>query len=540
MVDEDWTMTSFQQQSPIGYCYPTEITCPPVNSSQPAPASRCSLGNAPVYTVNATTVAHVVSGVVFAEKHNVRLVIRNTGHDLLDRSTGFGSMHIWIKYLRTGIVYHEQYSPSDSCSNTNWSGSAFSVGGGYIWSDVYPEAWSRNLIVVGGGSPVSRSIKLRTFIITDNELIFVQDVGVIGGWMQGGGHGPASHDFGLGADQVLEATVVLVDGTVITANPCQHPDLYFAIRGGGPGTCGIVVSATIKAYPTRNVTIQTLALAPLSDEIEPFMEAVTELYAAYPSLVNGGFSGYGSWTVDFPFPLFASFGTAYVHTIAITASTQVYAASLFDPVLTKLQAHSKNGTALFIDVTYATEPDYASYYNAYSGARPPVGSISASSSRLLGKKALTANRTALLNTLYALAGTSDEGSFQSVEIIGGGAVFNKDPLSGLNPVWRRTYIDHIVSRSIATDASAAEVQSIRHDITYVKGAALKSLAPDMGAYMNEADLYDPDWAKDFYGGAKHRARLQGVKDIYDPKGVLWCGTCVGSEKWSLDSVGRLC
>ena len=36
-----------------------------------------------------------------------------------------------------------------------WHGSAFTIGGGYTWEDVYPQAFSRNLIVVGGGTPVS-------------------------------------------------------------------------------------------------------------------------------------------------------------------------------------------------------------------------------------------------------------------------------------------------------------------------------------------------------------------------------------------------
>lgn len=70
-------------------------------------------------------------------------------------------------------------------------------------------------MVVGGGSPTVSST---------------------GGWMQGGGHGPASHTFGLGADQVLEAEVVLANGTLDTANACQNQDLYTAIRGGGAGT----------------------------------------------------------------------------------------------------------------------------------------------------------------------------------------------------------------------------------------------------------------------------------------------------------------
>ncbi|WP_423776854.1 FAD-binding protein [Bacillus velezensis] len=85
------------------------------------------------------------------------------------------------------------------------------------------------------------------------------------GWFQGGGHSPASRDYGLGADQILEAEVVLANGEIITANSCHNQDIYFAIRGGGGGTYGVVVSTIIKAYPTTSISAQTLAVAPLTD-----------------------------------------------------------------------------------------------------------------------------------------------------------------------------------------------------------------------------------------------------------------------------------
>lgn len=43
----------------------------------------------------------------------------------------------------------------------------------------------------------------------------------------------------MGSDNVLEATVVLMNGTVVTTNSCSHPELFYAIRGGGGGTYGI-------------------------------------------------------------------------------------------------------------------------------------------------------------------------------------------------------------------------------------------------------------------------------------------------------------
>lgn len=73
---------------------------------------------------------------------------------MLYRSTGYGSLQVWIRYLRTGIKFQETYQQSVACSKSSWKGSAFGIGGGYTWEDVYSEAASRNVIVVGGGTPV--------------------------------------------------------------------------------------------------------------------------------------------------------------------------------------------------------------------------------------------------------------------------------------------------------------------------------------------------------------------------------------------------
>jgi hypothetical protein len=59
-----------------------------------------------------------------------------------------------MKYIQKGILYHDHYVASDQCTKSNWTGQAFTIGGGYVWRDVYGEAFSRNLIVVGGGDPV--------------------------------------------------------------------------------------------------------------------------------------------------------------------------------------------------------------------------------------------------------------------------------------------------------------------------------------------------------------------------------------------------
>jgi hypothetical protein len=60
-------------------------------------------------------------------------------------------------------------------------------------------------------------------------------------------------------------------------------------------------------------------------------------------------------------------------------------------------------------------------------------------------------------------------------------------------------------------------------------AALRDLAPDMGAYLHEADTNEPNFQQTFWGDSY--ARLLEIKRKVDPDDVLWCKPWVGNERW---------
>lgn len=85
-ISADWADERWFSQFPTGYSYPTIETCPIINATLgPGRYPQCDLGNYPVYTVNASSTEHVAAGIRFARDNNIRLVIKNTGHDISQR-----------------------------------------------------------------------------------------------------------------------------------------------------------------------------------------------------------------------------------------------------------------------------------------------------------------------------------------------------------------------------------------------------------------------------------------------------------------------
>ncbi|CAF0921050.1 unnamed protein product [Didymodactylos carnosus] len=71
--------------------------------------SSCTQGSIPVFAVNATWPEHIRATIQFASTNNLRLVIKATGHDLLGRSTAFGSLLLWLHYMKN-MTLIPQYS----------------------------------------------------------------------------------------------------------------------------------------------------------------------------------------------------------------------------------------------------------------------------------------------------------------------------------------------------------------------------------------------------------------------------------------------
>ena len=92
-------------------------------------------------------------------------------------------------------------------------------------------------------------------------------------------------------DNVLEITIVTADGNHIIANPYCNEDLFWALRGGGGGTWGIVTSVTYKSHPST--PFSGVLFDAYSTNVNSTREVLKEVIRLTPSLVEQGYGGYG-------------------------------------------------------------------------------------------------------------------------------------------------------------------------------------------------------------------------------------------------------
>lgn len=278
--------------------------------------------------------------------------------------------------------------------------------------------------------------------------------------------------------------MLLADGTIVTASACQNADLLFAIRGGGGGTYGVVLSMTIKAYDTKPAIGQVLTMTPLGNNTSDLLDAVTDIYSGYPALSDAGYSGYGSWGIASPMPLFGNATKGYIHTFATMGRTLQEAQDGTEPLLKTLRKY--NGTSLLVSVKWYEFPTYAAYYNTLSGSHQPVSDgNSAMTSRMFDHDSLVKRKDNLREMMDVVAGTEEQYASNNVLLVGGGAVLKPQPNSGLDPAWRSTYLVSVSARGWQKGTDSDTIQSIQHDITYTKGGAMRRQTPGLGSYLNE-------------------------------------------------------
>ncbi|KAF8597925.1 putative FAD binding domain protein [Ceratobasidium sp. AG-I] len=446
----------------------------------------CDQGFVPVYSVVAVDGNDVSAAVKFAGKHRLKLVVKNTGHDYLGRSSAKGSFSIWTHNIR-GINFSDAFVPT-GCSN-NTGEPAVTVRAAEQWRSVYQAADARGVIVVGGAA---------------------NSVGAAGGWIQGGGHSPLGALYGMGVDNVLQYNIVKPDGKVVAANACQNKDLFWALLGGGGGTWGVTLDVTYKTHaPLQNV-VAVLAQVNATG-LEQLIDATSTILHTIPSMTDKGVRGYGFWLLPIN-----SFAFVLIHpnspSIEFTNSTL---GPIYDWV-----AKNSGATMGAIGTVHPTFFDFFSNYITDIGIAVP----SWLGGRLISSKALLTNSTEMSKLI------SGGGILSStINIVGGGAVNTFDPDStSLNPQWRKdALISWNFSGHIPENGTSKEIDYVKRTVTKYDLDLGELSGLEHAAYWNEADPGEPMWKKSFFGS--HYKRLLKIKKKVDPKGLFTCNRCVGSD-----------
>lgn len=121
-------------------------TCLP--GTDPALLANCTQGGYSLYSVNVSNVAQIQLTVNFARSQNLRLLVKNTGHDYNGRSTGSGALSLWTHNLKD-IRFIPNYETRD------YAGPAFKAGAGVQGFELYQAADAHGLTAVSGICPVS-------------------------------------------------------------------------------------------------------------------------------------------------------------------------------------------------------------------------------------------------------------------------------------------------------------------------------------------------------------------------------------------------
>ncbi|KAH7886480.1 hypothetical protein F5I97DRAFT_1829115 [Phlebopus sp. FC_14] len=403
----------------------------------------CSQGSVPVIGVDARSPADIQAAVNFAVKYNLKLVVKNTGHDYLGRSTARGSFVVWTHNMKN-ITYSPAFVPLGAPANE--TDDAVTLSAGVEWQEAYGTVNQYGRMMVGGISAGG-------------------SIGAAGGWLAGGGHSILSPNYGLGVDNAIEMTVVLSTGDHVTANEHQFSDLFWALRGGGGATYGIVTSVTYHTYPS--LPVQMYSCQANFTNATAMEESVAELMHSQIQFTDDGWGGYGAMSNSSLYFILVGPNMSAEAANAGTRAWTEYAQSL--------EQYGVSSEAGIVG--------YPSWYDWYMSL-PSFFSAGASdglnimfTSRLLSRDTLE-NKYKNVTKMLLDCGAS-------FNMIAGGKVNQVDPDSaGLNPAWRNAIVEAVCGFSWEDGTSHEDLQvQIKQLKSWIN--AMHDLTPSDGAYFNE-------------------------------------------------------
>jgi FAD/FMN-containing dehydrogenase len=465
------------------------------------------------YAVRAESADDVAAAVVFARRHGVRLVVKGGGHSYFGNSNAADSLLVWTRALDR-VEAHDDFAPIGAPAGTARR-QAVSVGSGAIWGRVYAQVAVQHGRYVQGGGCLT--------------------VGV-SGFVLGGGFGSLSKAFGTGAANLLEAEVVTADGRTRIVNAWRDPELFFALRGGGGGTFGVVTRLTLATHPLP-ATIGAVIFAVRAATDPAWSALVRRIIAFYAdalfnptwgeqlrfdqrrtlsvSMMFHGLDRDGAEAVWRPLLSWIAQHPADYHMEGAPQIIAVPGRSFWDPaflrqmpgvVLADDQPGARPGNVFWAGNLSETGQVLHAYESMWLPARlldagqreRLVAALVAASSRW--PLALHVNKGMAGGAPSALAATRETATNPQVLDAFALVICAADA----PPAWPGV-AGHEPDQEKATREASRVQQAM---------APMRGLVPGAGTYMSEASYFDPDWRTNYWG--EHYPRLAQIKQRYDP------------------------
>jgi FAD/FMN-containing dehydrogenase len=498
------------------------------------------------YAVAARNAADVAAAVNFARENNLRLVVKGGGHSYLGTSNAPDSLLVWTRAMNK-VTLHDAFVPQECKANTAPI-PAVTAEAGAMWIDLYHAVTTEAGRYVQGGGCTT--------------------VGVAG-LVQSGGFGSFSKGFGTSAAGLLEAEVVTADGKVRIANACTNPDLFWAIKGGGGGSFGVVTRVTLRTHVLPEFfgwvsgRIKAESDAAAQNLIARFMTFYRE------SLFNSHWGEQVSFGPDNTLrlsmvcqgldnqqvlnlwnPFFDSVKNSKDLTASDLEAGAGPARHWWDVADRKRRGNdsmisdSRPGAPAIHAYWSGDQAQVGAFLHGYDSLWLPASLLESSQQPRLAEALFAASRHKKIELHFnkgiagaapaAVVATRDTAtnpavvdSFVLAIIADGGfpaypglarPVTTSGANSGMNPPMN---LDFARNNAHKIDLSAAD---------------LRKIAPNAGSYVSESNFFNASWQKSYWG--TNYSKLRAIKKKYDPQGLFFVHHGVGSEDWSADGFTR--
>ena len=487
------------------------------------------------YAVACQDAHDVAAAINFARKHKLRLVVKGGGHSYQGTSCAPDSLLIWTRKMNQ-IVMHDAFV-GVGCAGKQAPAKAVTVDAGALWMQTYNAVTSKGGRYVQGGGCAT--------------------VGVAG-LIQSGGFGSYSKQYGLAAASLLEAEIVTADGVIRIVNACKEPEVFWAIKGGGGGSLGVVTRVTLRTHdlPEFFGIVRATIRASSDDAYQRLIGLVLSLYA--DKLFNAHWGEQLIFktnnTVEFSLSFlgldegqakaqwqtfFDAIGAApNEYKMASPPVIAAFPAKIqWNPAILKtipgvVKEDKRPGAAPENVFWSGNEKEAGKFINGYQSAWVPATLLQPDQQQRLVDALFAATRAGeiALHLNKGLAGAPDAARAAA-----------KD--TAMNPLVLGAFALAICASEQARShpllaGHAPNLDDARDNAQAIDIAmnALRAVIPEVGSYVSESNYFEKNWQRSFWGS--NYPRLLAAKQKYDPDGLFFVHHGVGSEQWSDDGFTR--